>query len=248
MTSGYHFPPSPGWAPAVFEAALPGGWTVWSVDSTGSTNTDLLAASERGAADRSVLVTGHQTDGRGRLDRRWDAPPGANLLVSMLFRDVPDPAGDLTRRVGLAAVDAVRRVVAPARDVRLKWPNDVLLDGRKLAGILAQRAADGPVVVGLGLNVGWAPDDAASIGAGVSPIDVLRAVLVAYDDLPADVHARYRGELSTLGSSVRVELPSGTIEGRAVDVEPDGRLVVLDACAVTHRVDVGDVVHLRRTT
>jgi BirA family biotin operon repressor/biotin-[acetyl-CoA-carboxylase] ligase len=190
-----------------------------------------------------VLVTDHQTAGRGRLDRRWDAPPGENLLVSMLFRDVPDPPGSLTHRVGLAVVDAVRDIAGG--DVALKWPNDVLLGDRKLAGILAQRAADGPVVVGLGLNVGWAPDGAASLGAAVTPAAVLARVLAAYDALPADVTDRYRDALSTLGAAVRVELPTGSIEGRAVGVEPDGRLVVLDACAVTHRVDVGDVVHLR---
>jgi BirA family transcriptional regulator, biotin operon repressor / biotin---[acetyl-CoA-carboxylase] ligase len=130
---------------------------VWHVAVTGSTNSDLLDAAAAGAPDRSVLVTDHQTAGRGRLDRRWDAPPGANLLVSMLFRDVPDPPVALTHRVGLAVVDAARDIAGAVEqhvDVSLKWPNDVLLGGRKLAGILAQRSPDGPVVVGLGLNVG----------------------------------------------------------------------------------------------
>jgi BirA family transcriptional regulator, biotin operon repressor / biotin---[acetyl-CoA-carboxylase] ligase len=218
------------------------GWTVEVVDETGSTNADLLAtALER--PDRSVLAARHQTAGKGRLDRRWDAPPGANLLVSLLFRDVPADPGELTRRLALAAVDACSTVAGV--DVMLKWPNDLLVGERKLAGILAERHQDGPVVVGLGLNVGWAPEGSARLGDGIEPLDLLRALLAAYDALPTDVGPRYRRALSTLGRSVRVERPDGVLEGIATDVEPDGRLVVVDACAITHRLAVGDVVHVR---
>jgi BirA family transcriptional regulator, biotin operon repressor / biotin---[acetyl-CoA-carboxylase] ligase len=70
-------------------------------------------------------------------------------------------------------------------------------------------------------------------------------VLVAFDRLPADVTARYRQTLATLGRRVRIELVDGVIDGTATDVDPDGRLVVVDSCAMTHRIDVGDVVHLR---
>jgi BirA family biotin operon repressor/biotin-[acetyl-CoA-carboxylase] ligase len=188
-------------------------------------------------------VTDHQTAGRGRLDRRWDAPSGANLLVSLLFHIVPNDPGELTRRVGLAAVDACREVADVV--AVLKWPNDVLVGDRKLAGILAQRSAAGAVVVGLGLNVRWAPDGAARLGEDVAPLDVLGAVLGAYDRLPEDIADRYRRTLATLGRPVRVELADGTIAGTALDVEPDGRLVVLDHCGVTHRLDVGDVIHVR---
>ena len=161
----------------------------------------------------------------------------------MLFRDVPVHPGELTRRVGLAALEACRSCagVAPT----LKWPNDVMLDDRKLGGILAQRSPTGPVVVGLGLNVGWAPPEAACLGGGTTPREVLAALLTAYDTLPTDIDARYRDPLATLGRRVRVELPSSEIHGTAIDVERDGRLVVLDTCGVTHRLDVGDVVHLR---
>ena len=222
----------------------PSGWLVEHVAETGSTNADLVAAAAAGAPDRTVRFTDHQTAGRGRLDRIWTAPPGANLLVSMLFRAVPDDPGELTRRVGLAAVHAAHRVA----DVHavLKWPNDVLVGDRKLGGILAQRTHDGSVVIGMGLNVGWAPDGAARLGDGIAPPAVLRAVLVAYDDLPTDVEGLYRDALDTLGRRVRIELPTGELVGTAVDVDPDGRLLVLDECAITHRVSVGDVVHLRR--
>ncbi len=225
--------------------AWPAGWAVEHVAETGSTNADLLATATT-RPDRSVLVTDHQIAGKGRLDRRWDAPPGTNLLVSLLFHVVPAHPNDLTRRVALAAVDACRRVAGV--DVVLKWPNDLLVDERKLAGILAERSPGGDVVVGIGLNVGWCPDGAARLGDEIAPGDVLRALLEAYDRLPADpadLAAAYRAALGTLGRRVRVELPDGIVEGTAVDVEPDGRLVVLDTCAVTHRVAVGDVVHVR---
>lgn len=233
----------------------PAGWSVRHVPVTGSTNEDLLAAAAAGAPDRSVLVADFQTAGRGRLDRRWDAPPGVNLLVSILFRSVPSPASELTQRVGLAAVDACRS--AAGVEAELKWPNDVLVGDRKLAGILAQRAADDSVVVGVGLNVGWAPEGAASLrhsassrrtesAAGVpSPLAVLAALLAAYDSLPDDIGLRYRAALATLGRRVEVQVPGGRIDGRAVDIDHHGRLIVVDAEGLTHRLDVGDVVHVR---
>lgn len=242
--------------PAGTDLVVPSGWSVEVVAETGSTNADLLGAARRGAVDRSVLVACHQTAGRGRLDRRWEAPPGVNLLMSMLFRTVPDEPHELTRRVALAAADAAAAVAGVSAE--LKWPNDLLVEGAKLAGILAQA---GPldavtnridhVVVGIGVNVGWAPDGAALIGDSVHPLEVLVAVLAAFDRLPPDplsLHELYRSRLATIGRRVRVERVSGSFDGRAVDVEADGRLVVLDDCAVTHRVDTGDIIHLRQAS
>ena len=228
-------------------ATWPPGWHVRAVDETGSTNADLLGAAAQGAPDRSVLVTGYQTAGRGRLDRVWAAPPGANLLVSLLFRTVPEHPHQLTQRVALAAAAAVEAVtgLVPV----LKWPNDLMLGEAKLAGVLAQAGVADErvdhVVVGIGLNVGWAPDGAARLGDGVRPHEVLAAMLRAYDALPADAVPLYRARLATIGQPVRVHGRDGHLDGRAVDVEPDGRLVVIDDCAIIHRVDTGDVVHLR---
>ncbi len=235
----------PNQPPSTGARMWPAGWHVSVVEETGSTNADLLAAADSGAPDRSVLVARHQTAGRGRLDRRWEAQPGANLLVSLLFREIPESPHVLTQRVGLAAIAACEQVAGVKSS--LKWPNDLLVEGAKLAGVLAQAklGAQPAVVVGLGLNVGWAPEGSARLGDGVDPLDVLAAMLQAYDDLPADVSLLYRDNLGTLGRSVRVELPDGVVEGRALDVEPDGRLVVLDVCGITHRFAVGDIVHLR---
>ena len=212
----------------------------------------MLAGS---AGDRTVLAAGHQTAGRGRLDRRWDAPPGANLLVSMVVAPIPAVPAELTHRLGLAAVAAVRQFLAAdlAATVGLKWPNDVLLGERKLAGILAQRVPGrDAVVVGMGLNVGWAPEGAAALGsmtgdAEIGPATVLAAVLRALDALPADIAQRYADELRTIGRTVRVELPgdAGVLVGRADAVDAQGRLVVVDEAGRRHALDVGDVVHVR---
>ncbi len=236
-----HFQVPPEWT-----LVTPGvdGWHVWYVDETGSTNADLLVAAASGAPDRTVLSTGHQTAGRGRLERRWDAPPGSNLLMSVLLRDRDHRPQQLTRRLGVAASHACRAIAGV--EPRLKWPNDLLLDDRKLAGILAQAtpAGDG-VVVGIGLNVGWAPDDAARLGDDVRPDQLLARLLVAFDELGADVDTEYRRLLDTLGRRVRVELQGDDLLGRAVDIDVDGHLIVIDECAISHRVDAGDVVHLR---
>ncbi|MEO6122354.1 MAG: biotin--[acetyl-CoA-carboxylase] ligase [Ilumatobacteraceae bacterium] len=225
----------------------PPGWNVEWVAETGSTNADLLAAGAAGAPDRSVLASDLQTAGRGRLDRRWDAPSGVNLLVSLLLRDVPVYPHEITQRVALAAVRAAREIAQV--DAVLKWPNDLLVDGAKLAGVLAQAAssADGMfVVVGIGINIGWAPTGASRLGDGIEPAEVLRAMLVAFDDLPAAISDLYRQHLATIGEQVRAELAEGRfITGRAIGVESDGRLLVLDDCAITHRIDTGDVIHLR---
>lgn len=239
-----------------------GNWHVSSVPETGSTNADLMAQGAHGAPDRTVLRAEYQSAGRGRLDRTWEAPRGANLLVSFLFRQVPDRVHVLTQVVALAAVTVARRDCGV--QATLKWPNDILVGHEKFAGILAQAApadASGTipfVVVGLGCNIGWAPPGAASLASSgwttrVTPEEFLTAMLPDIDRFMAlddgAMHREYVASLATLGSRVRIEMPNGdAITGRATDVEPDGRLVVLDDCAITHRIDTADVVHLRPAT
>src|SRR5579859_2613004 len=136
------------------------------VAETGSTNADLLAAAQAGAAEGTVLVAEAQTAARGRMGRRWASPPRAGLTFSVLLRPDGVPAallGWLPLLAGVAATAAVRIVTAV--DATLKWPNDVMAGGAKLGGILAERAP-GAVVVGIGINV-WQdrpdlPGDAAA--------------------------------------------------------------------------------------
>ena len=228
--------------------ARPGGpgWTVEHVAETGSTNADLLAtAAER--PDRSVLVADHQTAGRGRLDRRWDAPPGANLLVSILFHDVPAHPSELTRRVALAAVDACAEVAGV--DVALKWPNDLLVGDRKLAGILAERNAAGSVVVGhrpqrrLGAGRRGAP---GHVRAGRDPDDVLarapRAPTTRCRPTPTSATAPPSARSDGACAS---SCPTASSRARRPTSSPTAASSCVDTCAVTHRLAVGDVVHLR---
>ena len=236
-------------------------WHHSVVAETGSTNDDLLRAAAAGSLpDRSVLRADHQTSGRGRLDRRWDAPPGSNLLASLYLADAGPRPGDMLQRVGVAIVEAIDLLATDQRatnglSVGLKWPNDVLLDGRKVAGVLAQRSTATPgLVVGFGINVAWAPPDAARVHELVdcTPAALLVAVLAAFDGLPAEseVFATvYRARLLTLGQPVRIHLPDDiTFDGVASDLEPDGRIVVISTQGERRSFDVGDVVHLRPGT
>lgn len=155
-------------APALRSAVLTPG-RLWSdldvVAQTGSTNEDLLAAARAGTAEGAVLVAEGQSRGRGRQGRSWISPPGAALTFSVLLRPAMPPAerGWLPLLTGVALTRALQ--AATGVDVALKWPNDVLAGGAKLAGILAEQAGDA-VVVGIGINVGAAPEDLPAASAG----------------------------------------------------------------------------------
>jgi BirA family biotin operon repressor/biotin-[acetyl-CoA-carboxylase] ligase len=233
------------------DAAQP-TWNVQVVAETGSTNTDLLEAAAAGAAHGTVLRALHQTAGRGRLDRRWDAPPGANLLVSILFRSGADRPHRLTQRVAVAAAIACERVAGVSPTI--KWPNDLQVDGAKLAGMLSQAGGRAGhvdyVVVGLGVNVSWAPPGAARLPDGVDPGVLLDALLAALDEIGDQHDAEYRRRLVTLGQRVRVDRHQDSVVGVAVTVLDDGRLVVRpdgapDDASADEPIDTGDVVHLR---
>jgi BirA family biotin operon repressor/biotin-[acetyl-CoA-carboxylase] ligase len=234
--------------------AWPNGWWVSVIAETGSTNADLLASAHGGAAHHSVLMAEFQSAGKGRLDRTWIAESGSNLLVSLLFRfadTIDRPTHQFTQMVGMAAALASEQLINIKP--QMKWPNDLLIDNKKVSGILAQGAADF-VVVGIGVNVGWAPPDAVSLNtasrsAQTTPTDLLRPMLGHIDVLealePAQLHTKYVQHLMTLGQEVRVDLAKQVITGRATSVLMDGRLEVVDGMGTTHQIDTGDVVHLR---
>jgi BirA family biotin operon repressor/biotin-[acetyl-CoA-carboxylase] ligase len=229
-------------------------WRVTHVDATGSTNADLLAEARAGAPAGLVRVAAFQSAGRGRMGRVWDAAPGDCLLVSVLLR--PDDRASelhrLTQAVALAAADACASVGGFRPE--LKWPNDLLVNERKLAGILAESLVEGgsvaAVVVGMGLNVLAAPPGAISAteaaGRAVQRLELLDAFLGALSGLDLTVVAtRYRAELATIGRWVRVDRPGGIVEGRAVDVADDGRLLIEEAGGGRTEIAAGDVIHLR---
>jgi BirA family biotin operon repressor/biotin-[acetyl-CoA-carboxylase] ligase len=243
------------------------------VDATGSTNADLLAAAAQGAPDGSVLVADHQTAGRGRLDRRWEAPSGSSLLCSVLVRpDLPVGQVQLTALAAAVAASDACAEVAGVRP-RVKWPNDLVVADstgaeRKVAGILSESSLRGDsvaaVVIGMGMNVNWPdefPEELVDIATSLNHHaghDVDReALLVGYliglerllDGLDTDegrrtLLERYRALSATLGRPVRVELGSGDLSGHASDVNDEGHLMV-DVAGSLVEIPAGDVVHLR---
>ncbi len=234
------------------------------VESTGSTNADLVAEVRAGLREPVVRFTDLQTAGRGRRDRGWDMVPGGGLLVSFF---VPWPDPDSAHRVpaalGVAAVDAVAE---HGRTVGLKWPNDLITtDARKVAGMLGEVVAgDGGivgVVVGIGCNVSWRPPDTDGRSAamldelGAEPIDrhaLGRELCQRFDaelsalttNGPGALAERVRARSYTIGTDVRVEQTDRVLSGRATDIDEDGRLL-LDVDGWQHRVEVGDVIHAR---
>ncbi|WP_067129537.1 biotin--[acetyl-CoA-carboxylase] ligase [Microtetraspora malaysiensis] len=246
--------------------------SLWSeitvVERAGSTNADLAEAARGGAPEGAVLVAEAQTAGRGRLDRVWSAPPRSGLAVSMLFRPGaaaarPARLGWLPLLVGVAAAAAVRRLAEV--DVRLKWPNDLLIGERKLAGILAERV-EGGIVVGIGLNVSMRPEElpveratslAVEKAACLDRDPLLRAILreiethyrewtsAGGDPDACGLRAAYLASCATIGQEVRVELPGDrALIGVATGVDGSGCLLVR-AGGEEHALSAGDVVHVR---
>lgn len=246
----------------------PGSWRLRHLVTTGSTHDDLArAAREFGAAAvaGTVLVTEEQTTGRGRSGRQWSCPAGAGLMFSVAVDAAAIPAA---RRAwtGVALGLAVTRAVGSVAGVHagLKWPNDVLVDGAKCGGILAEAAGD-LVLVGAGLNISLdraelPRADATSLrlaGAQVdrnallaAVLDGFAALLAAWRSAGGDVdrcglRRAYLAACVTIGSAVRVELPGGAaVLGTAVDVAADGAIVI-ESAAGRVRYCAGDVVHLR---
>ena len=209
-----------------------------------------------------MVVADHQTAGRGRLGRTWEAPAGASLLMSVLLRPVIrlEAMHLLTMAAGLAMAEAVAEVAGFAPTI--KWPNDLLAGDRKLAGMLTEaEVTDGEVtavVVGIGVNVQWTdfPPEIAEtatacnlvVGHDVSRDALLDAFVARYDARLADLDAvpdDYRERLGTLGQRVRIELAAESFEGVATGVADDGSLEVRTDDATTRVVTAGDVVHLR---
>ena len=258
------------------------------------------AAAVAAAPEGQVLVAEEQTAGRGRLGRTWTSVPGAALTFSVLLRPVTVPAerrGWLPLIAGVAVASAVRSVTGGggsgggasggaaasggggsggggsggAVDAVLKWPNDVLVGERKLAGILAEQSPDGAaVVIGIGLNVATPADalpvspaglpatsllvEGASVARAALLLEILRQFESWYTAFMADPDPARTGLLDayrplcvTLGQRVRVELPVGrVVSGAATGVDFDGRLLIADdAGGPPMAISAGDVVHVR---
>jgi len=240
------------------------------VETTASTNADVIAAvtaDPAGWPHLSLLVTDDQRAGRGRLDRSWTTPPGTALAVSVV---VDASAIPVAQRgwIPLAAGAAMTRAVAAqlaghGGTAELKWPNDVLVNGGKICGILAEVVPGKPdtVVVGAGINTRMGRADlpvttATSFAAIGAECDDDRLLADYLEHLGDTLAALGRGEFervhrdieklcATVGREVSVSLPVGSVlQGTATGLDDDGRLVV-EAGTIETAVSAGDVVHVR---
>ena len=255
----------------------PGGlWRdIQVIESTGSTNADLLARAQAGEPEGAVLAAEEQRAGRGRMGRTWTSPPRAALTFSVLLK----PAVPLARRgwlpllAGVAVAAAVTGVTGV--ETGLKWPNDLLAADAKLAGILAEAAGDA-VVVGIGLNVSTEPAELSHLlaptrpgalpatslrAAGATALDRASLLLAILGELEhwyrawqraggdpdrSGLRAEYTRLSATIGRTVRAELPGGqALSGPVAGVDSDGRLLVRVSSGSEVAVAAGDVVHLR---
>lgn len=225
---------------------------------TRSTQATALAMASEGAPEWTLVAAGHQTEGRGRMGRRWEDDPGSALMFSFVLRPALDPArgGLLSLLAGLSMVDACAEVA----DVRAacKWPNDVLIAGRKAGGILAESSLVAGrfehVVIGVGVNVGSPPPGLPGAGAVEAGDEELLTAFVGgfarryrpgQPTFAADVLAAYRERCTTLGTGVRARTAGGSVvEGEAVDVDDDGGLVVRVGRTGREVVRFGEVEHL----
>ncbi|QIG38329.1 biotin--[acetyl-CoA-carboxylase] ligase [Microbacterium sp. 4R-513] len=244
------------------------------VETTGSTNADVVesvVADPERWPHLSLLLTNDQRAGRGRLDRSWTTPAGTALAVSVVVR-VPDLPVEARGWIPLLAGAAMTRALAEqlygtGHAARLKWPNDVLLDGGKICGILAEVVPGHPdvVVVGAGVNtrmprtdlpvatatsfaaVGLECDEDKLLADYLRALDEqLSALLASRGDAAASgVLGEVQTVCSTLGTDVIVSLPDGSkLEGRAARIDGEGRLVVESGDVLT-TVSAGDVTHVR---
>jgi BirA family transcriptional regulator, biotin operon repressor / biotin---[acetyl-CoA-carboxylase] ligase len=250
------------------------GRSVLAFDRIGSTNDVAHEQARAGADDGLLVVAEEQTAGRGRLARTWWAPSGTCLLMSVLLRPSSTghvlsaaQAGQLTMSLGLGAVEAIGELTGLR--AHLKWPNDLLIGGRKLGGMLTELDTDenrlNYAVLGFGLNVdvdfaaAGAPAElvltATSLqteaGHPVDRLTLLAALLEHterwYDRVLAgeSPHEAWAQRLDTLGRRVRVSFIAGSMEGMAVGVTPEGGLLVQDDGGVVRTVWSGDVTALR---
>lgn len=223
-------------------------------EKLGSTNEYLInqAAIEQSLwPDGSVVCAATQTEGRGRNQRQWESPPGASLACSILIRNPQGAAHWYGILLAMAAAKALSRQEVAAG---LKWPNDVLVDGKKIAGVLGQAAKD-YLVVGIGLNL-----KPVNIEGSVSLQDLelnqdfdfqLAAILAEFETLRGDYQLHgvtailedLRDISHTLGQRVKVTTESGTLQGLATGIDSEGRLVLNH----DQKISAGDILHLRGT-
>lgn len=237
------------------KSVVPGLSFVQTIDSTNAE----LARKHESLPDFSVLVAAEQTSGQGRAGRSWISMPGASIAVSFLLRPTTIEVSSLVTLLAAASTHQALGHLFPSIPISIKWPNDILIQDRKLAGILAHRNNDGSVVCGIGINLfpqSQAPDTAGALSEYVKPDfdEVTAAVLVSMKTNWENIQSSsgssslldyVRHNCSTLGSEVRAELATGeSILGKATRITADGHLVIQNE--KEHTLAAADIWHLRK--
>jgi BirA family biotin operon repressor/biotin-[acetyl-CoA-carboxylase] ligase len=233
-----------------------------------STNTRARELAESGAAEGEIVIAESQTQGRGRLGRRWESPPLSNLYLSIVLRPglPPKHAPQITLAAAVALVETVGSFLP--RPPVIKWPNDILIDGKKLAGILTEAACDTEcvqyVILGIGLNLNYraetmpetlrqrATSMADRAGENLSRETVLVRLIHdldrCYGELEesgfAALRPRWEAHFGLRGRRVRVELGDQTIIGRAQGIDHEGALIVDTDDEQRRSIIAGDVIPL----
>ena len=240
---------------SIINAAATQYWRVSVVERTRSTQSDLVTLTRAGTASSGdVIVAEYQSEGRGRLLRSFDAPQGTALLFSLYIQPkrILDDWGYIPLIVGTSLAHVLSDFGA-----KLKWPNDVLINEKKVAGIIAEATNDG-IVIGVGINVGMqvhqlpVPTATSLLIAGarnvtrnqllVEFLNGFEEKFLAWDEGSDEISADYLKLSATIGREVRVEYPHGASEnGLAVSISHRGELVL----ASGRHVQAGDIVHLR---
>ena len=232
----------------------------------GSTNVFLKKIAQEGAKEGTVVIANEQTDGFGRMGRRWFSKKGENLLFSVLLRPTlaPNNVFILTMIFALAATDALKDV--SGLDAGIKWPNDIYLGEKKLGGVLTEfsvlKESVQYLVLGIGLNVNWKPKDEQTLGYMASSVfaetgkrvsrekllvALLRRLAVYYQGCIADrkekelFYKRWNEKSVVLGKPVVIETGSGRIIGKAAEIDQDGALLVVTSEGIEKRILCGDV-------
>jgi BirA family biotin operon repressor/biotin-[acetyl-CoA-carboxylase] ligase len=234
---------------------LPDGWTLVALDTVGSTNDEAAQLADSGAPEGTVVWSREQTGGRGRRGRVWASPVG-NLYTSTILR--PDCPAQRAAELGFAAALAVADIVPAGREVRVKWPNDVLVDGGKIAGILLESAIGQTgqvqhVVAGIGVNVGFAPQlpemryPGSALGGSVeAALEKLAAALAARlaewrREGFETVRAAWLAKAGPIGAEVDVKLGEGLVRGRFAGLDCEGALL-LDTATGPRKIVSGELL------
>jgi BirA family biotin operon repressor/biotin-[acetyl-CoA-carboxylase] ligase len=235
-----------------------------------STNDAAYSLAEKGLKEGSVILADEQVMGKGRHGRRWVSPPRCGIYMSCILR--PDMAPDEIPKITLLAAVAVARAIRSVTglDAMIKWPNDILVNGKKVCGILTEMKAEQDsvnfIILGIGINASTParslPRGAASLrqelrASGhrddLSRIELTRRVLEELDQYYGvlkrngfrPIVEEWKALSAMMGARIRVLLPNRTFDGLAHDIDPDGGLVVRLDSGVLHKVSSGDIVMVR---